>query len=84
MRHLGVIMMSTDKQKSPLQKITVNLPPETIDVLKRLADQQGITATAALRKAIATEDFLRREAVNKEAKVLIQEPNGTTKQVVFI
>ncbi|MBW4689310.1 hypothetical protein GS682_24735 [Nostoc sp. B(2019)] len=77
-------MMSTDKQKSPLQKITVNLPPETIDVLKRLADQQGITATAALRKAIATEDFLRREAVNKEAKVLIQEPNGTTKQVVFI
>ncbi|WP_193198507.1 hypothetical protein [Nostoc sp. MG11] len=77
-------MMSTDKEKSSLQKITVNLPPETIAVLKRLADQQGITATAALRKAIATEDFLRREAVNKEAKVLIQEPNGTTKQVVFI
>ncbi|MBD6614550.1 hypothetical protein FNW02_01350 [Komarekiella sp. 'clone 1'] len=77
-------MISTDKEKSSLQKITVNLPPETIAVLKRLADQQGITATAALRKAIATEDFLRREAVNKEAKVLIQEPNGTTKQVVFI
>jgi hypothetical protein len=84
MRHLGVIMMSTDKEKPSLQKITVNLPPETIAVLKRLADQQGITATAALRKAIATEDFLRREAVNKEAKVLIQEPNGVTKQVVFI
>jgi hypothetical protein len=77
-------MMSTNKEKSSLQKITVNLPQETIAILKRLADEQGITATAALRKAIATEDFLRREAVNKDAKVLIKEPNGVTKQVVFI
>ncbi|WP_251955597.1 ribbon-helix-helix protein, CopG family [Nostoc commune] len=66
-----------------MQKITVNLPQETIEVLKRLAEEQGITATAALRKAIATEDFLRSEAINKDAKVIIQEPNGVTKQIVF-
>ncbi len=37
--------LSTGKEKSSIQKITVNLPQETIAILKRLADEQGITAT---------------------------------------
>ncbi len=45
---------------------------------------KGLQLQTALRKAIATEDFLRREAVKKDAKVLIKEPNGVIKEVVFI
>lgn len=71
------------KHKLATRKITVNLPQETIDTLQKLANEQGITATAALRKAISTEEFLREEAINKDAKILIQESNGATKEVVF-
>lgn len=66
------------------RKITVNLPQETIDRLKELADEQGITATAALRQAIETESFLRKETTEKNAVVLIKDQtSGETKQLVF-
>jgi hypothetical protein len=70
-------------QKVDKQRISVSLPQEDIDTLKRLAEEQGITATAALRKAIATEAFIRREAVTQKGKVVIHKPNGTVEHVVF-
>ncbi len=69
-------------KNSTNQKITVNLPKEVVESLKELANEQGITATAALRQAISTEAFIRKQMKNN-AKILIQEPQGDTKQLVF-
>ena len=70
------------QKNTATQKITVNLPPEAVEALKKLANEQGITATAALRQAISTESFIR-EQIKHNAKILIQEPQGDTKQLVF-
>ncbi|MFN6466087.1 MAG: ribbon-helix-helix protein, CopG family [Nostoc sp. DedVER02] len=68
--------MAPDKKR-----ITVSLTQDAIDKLKELADQRGITATAVLNQAIATEDFLAKES--KDGKVLIRKNDGTTKEVIF-
>ena len=74
--------LSMSQKNTATQKITVNLPPEAVEALKKLANEQGITATAALRQAISTESFIR-EQIKHNAKILIQEPQGDTKQLVF-
>ncbi|MDZ8187450.1 MAG: ribbon-helix-helix protein, CopG family [Nostoc sp. ChiSLP02] len=63
------------------KRITVSLTQEAIDKLKELAQQRGITATAVLNQAIATEDFLAKES--KDGKVLIRKNDGTIKEVIF-
>lgn len=73
---------AVSQKNTATQKITVSLPVEVVESLRQLANEQGITATAALRQAISTESFIREQLKNK-AKILIQEPLGETKQVVF-
>ena len=75
--------MSKHDGKTSMRKITVNLPQDTIDILKQLAEVQGITATAALRQAISTENFLWHEVKENQSKVFIQDGKGETKQIVF-
>jgi Ribbon-helix-helix protein, copG family len=71
-----------EKNMAPEKKrITISLTQDAIDKLKELADQRGITATAVLNQAIATEDFLAKES--KDGKVLIRKNDGTTKEVIF-
>jgi hypothetical protein len=71
-----------EKNMAPEKKrITVSLTQDAIDKLKELADQRGITATAVLNQAIATEDFLAKES--RDGKVLIRKNDGTTKEVIF-
>ena len=70
------------QKNTATQKITVNLPPEAVEALKKLANEQGITATAALRQAISTESFIR-EQIKRGAKILIQEPHGDINQLFF-
>ncbi|MBD2314972.1 hypothetical protein H6G20_25215 [Desertifilum sp. FACHB-1129] len=41
--------------------ITVELTDEEISILKRLADARNISATAALKHAIITADYLERQ-----------------------
>ena len=41
--------------------ITIDLTDEEIAILKRLADARNISATAALKHAIITADYLQRQ-----------------------
>lgn len=69
--------------RSPeLKRTTVRLPEDAFSKLQRLADEQGITLTAALQKAIATEDYVRGEIKNG-GKILVEKPNHTFSEVVF-
>lgn len=76
-----MVSSAPTKQKTAKQ-FTVRLTPEELKALKKLAKSQEITATSALRKAIATEKYLKEQEA-KGGKVLIQEKDGTMKEVVF-
>jgi hypothetical protein len=64
------------------KKLTINLSGEIYNSLQKLAEDQGVTITEALRKAIGTESFLR-EAKRDGSKILIQESDKTMKQVLL-
>ncbi|MDQ6603397.1 MAG: ribbon-helix-helix protein, CopG family [Chloroflexota bacterium] len=63
-------------------KVTVNLPDESVQALKAIADQRQITMTEALRQAIASEQFLQAE-IQKGSTVIVQDADNTQRQIVF-
>jgi hypothetical protein len=64
-------------------KVTVNLPDETVEAIKSIANQNGTTITEALRQVIENQRFLRDEAQNGN-KVLIQNvADNSVRQVIF-
>jgi len=64
-------------------KVTVNLPDDTVEAIKAIADQSGTTVTEALRQVIENQRFLRDEARNGN-KVLIQNvADNSVRQVIF-
>jgi predicted DNA-binding protein len=63
-------------------KVSFNLAPEVVDVLKDLASKRGMTVTDVLRRAIGTEKFVQNE-IDKGGKILVEEKDKSIKQVVF-
>jgi len=64
-------------------KVTVNLPDETVEAIKSIAQESGTTVTEALRQVIENQRFLRDEAQNGN-KVLIQNTiDNSVRQVIF-
>jgi hypothetical protein len=65
------------------KRMTVNLAEDALAKLKWIADSQGITLTEALRRAIATEGYIRQEA-SKGHKILVQDPaTNVVRELVF-
>lgn len=64
------------------KRMSVSLAGDAAQMLAFLAKSQGITQNEALRKAIATEAYLRQE-LTEGTKVLLQKPNGEIREVVF-
>ena len=62
--------------------VTVELPIDHIDALKELAEARGVSMTKALEIAVGTEHYLSSK-IASGAKILIQEPNGYLKELVF-
>jgi len=64
-------------------KVTVNLPDDTVNAIKAIAEESGTTVTEALRQVIESQRFLREEAQNGN-KVLIQNmSDNSMRQVIF-
>jgi Ribbon-helix-helix protein, copG family len=64
------------------KRMSVSLSGDAARLLEHLAEAQGITQNEALRKAIATEAYLRQE-MEQGAKVLLQKSNKEIREVVF-
>jgi hypothetical protein len=64
------------------KRMSVSLSGDAARLLAQLAESQGITQNEALRKAIATEAYLRQE-MEQGAKVLLQKSNKDIREVVF-
>jgi predicted transcriptional regulator len=63
-------------------KVTVNLPDQTVEAIKSIAEKRGTTVTEALRQVIEGQRFLQDEMENGN-KLLIQSPDQSVRQVVF-
>jgi Ribbon-helix-helix protein, copG family len=63
-------------------KVTVNMTPEDVEMLKALAGKRGISMTEVLRRALAMEKFLEDSSEAGE-KILIQGPDQTVRQLVI-
>jgi metal-responsive CopG/Arc/MetJ family transcriptional regulator len=67
----------------PTTKVTVNLPDDTVEALKGIAEERGTTVTEALRQVIESQRFLQDE-MKTGNKVLLQDPNDkSVRQVIF-
>lgn len=64
-------------------KVTVNLTEDDVAELKQQAERDSITMTDALRRSIAVGKLVTT-AVRNGDKVLIQSPQGDTRQIELL
>jgi hypothetical protein len=86
-RHIGLNSVPTNTSPSPAnasstKRMSVSLSGDAARLLEFLAESQGISQNEALRKAIATEAYLRQEMM-QGAKVLLQKSDKEIREVVF-
>jgi hypothetical protein len=74
--------MATKQGERDLQKVSLNLPSDTLDNVRRIAKHQNLTMTDAIRRAIATESYVEDET-NNGGTILVKKPDGTYKEIVF-
>lgn len=79
---LTTIENSSPSASQKPKRMSVSLAGDAARMLEDLAAAQGITQSEALRKAIATESYIREE-LSKGSKVLIQKPSLEIREVVF-
>jgi hypothetical protein len=64
-------------------KVTVNLPDDTVEAIRKIAADRGTTITEAIRQAIDSQYYLHEEIQNGR-EVLLQNPaNKTVQRLVF-
>ena len=66
----------------PPVKVTVNLPEELVETLRKYAEERGITLTEAIRRAIAHERYFTTE-IELGGTVLIEKPDKSIREVVL-
>lgn len=63
-------------------KISANLPKDTIDQLKWLAQERGTTMTEVIRRAVSHEAFFH-DFTAKDGKILTEDRTGAMKQIII-
>ena len=64
------------------KRMSIGLSGDAVELLEKLAKSQGISQNEALRKAIATEAYLR-EKIEQGNKVLLRNSDDDICEVVF-
>lgn len=62
------------------KKLTINLAPDVHAELQRLADEQGITITELIKRAVALHKFVWE---HRHGELLVKE-DGELKQILLI
>ena len=65
------------------KRITVNLGPSDLERMEAIAAETNLSANEILRRALATESFIR-ENRRAGAKVLIEDEDGTLTRVELL
>ena len=74
--------MGTKQREKDLQKVSIDLPSDTLDAIRKIAEHRNLTMTDAIRRAITTESYIEDEIENG-GTILVKKPDGTYKEVVF-
>jgi predicted DNA-binding protein len=61
---------------------SVSLSSDVAELLAFLAESQGITQSEAIRKAIITEAYFRKE-IEKGGEILVRKPDKDIQEVIF-
>jgi hypothetical protein len=65
-------------------KLTVSLSEEVVSALQEMAKEEGTSVTEQLRRAISTQKWLHEVRKQRGARVLIEDPEVGTREVVFV
>lgn len=70
------------RPKPGIAKVTVNLPWKVWEALVALAEEDQVSKTEALRRAISTEVF--RHAIEREgSRLIVEKADGTRERIHF-
>lgn len=73
----------TRKTTSETHRVSVSLSQAVLNKLKKIAEENNVSMTDAIRIAIGTESYFQEER-EKGAKILIERPDDDTlREVVF-
>ncbi|ADX75271.1 Ribbon-helix-helix protein, copG family (plasmid) [Pseudarthrobacter phenanthrenivorans Sphe3] len=76
-------MSSKTNSETALVRLNINLTKESAAALKKLAEEQGISVTEAVRRAIAVLNFVQEE--RKEGrKIQTMEPDGKDRRELVL
>ncbi|MBD2066194.1 hypothetical protein H6F93_01395 [Leptolyngbya sp. FACHB-671] len=64
------------------KRMSISLTATDVEKLNWLAESQDISQSEALRKAIATEQYIQR-AIQAGSRIIVEKPDGTKMEVVF-
>jgi hypothetical protein len=65
------------------QRLSVNINPESAEILRRVTTDRGITTTEAIRRAIGLLGFF--EAARKEeSKIVVEDKKGKHRTVEML
>ena len=85
-RHLVLISSSPLlygwRMARPVVKLSVNLPPGDVTVIRGLAKKRSTTMTEVIRRALGTEKYLQ-DVVDKGGKVFVEDRRGRLRQIVL-
>lgn len=66
----------------PVVKLSVNLPPRDVAVIRELAKQRSTTMTEVIRRGIGTQKYLQ-DAVDKGGKIFVEDRKGRLREIVL-
>jgi hypothetical protein len=66
----------------PVVKLSVNLPPGDVTVIRELAKRRSTTMTEVIRKGIGMQKYLQ-DVVDKGGKILVEDRRGRLRQIVL-
>jgi hypothetical protein len=70
------------EQTQTAVRMTVKLSPQAATALKKISEERGVTITEALRRAISIQHYIN-EALKRGATVVVNEADGSKKELVF-
>lgn len=76
-------MSDTATPAGLVQRLSVNINPDTQQALKRLKDEKGISLTEAVRRAVSLLDLVDRESA-RGSKLQLVEKDGSVRELMFL
>jgi hypothetical protein len=66
----------------PVVKLSVNLPPEDVAVIRELSAKRSTTMTEVIRKGIGLQKYLQ-DAIDKGGKIFVEDRRGRLREIVL-